>query len=234
MQSVPRPNQLLASLPAPDFELFRPHLETIDLVQGQVLVAAGERLTRVFFPQSGVISFVVSLSDGTTVDVATIGRDSAFGALAAVYGNISSTDAVVQIPGVASTLTVGRLRAAAEQSVSFRTTLIRHGQGLFAQAQQSAACNAVHSIEARLARWLLRLHDLSDAVTLPLTQDLLAQMIGVQRNSVSTVAHILQERRIIKYARGHIEILDLAALQSASCECYEAVNSQYRRLLSEE
>jgi CRP-like cAMP-binding protein len=234
MQAVPRPNHLLASLPVADFELFRPHLENIELVQGQVLVAAGDRLTRVFFPQNGVISFVVSLSGGTTVAVATIGRDSAFGASAALHGNISLTDAVVQIPGVASTLAVERLRTGAKQSDIFRTTLIRHGQALFAQAQQAAACNATHSIEARLARWLLRLHDLSGAVTLPLTQDLLAQMIGVQRNSVSNVAHTLQERRIIKYARGHIEIIDFAALKRASCECYEVVNSQYRRILNQE
>jgi CRP-like cAMP-binding protein len=227
------PNHLLASLPAADFELFRPHLETIELVQENSLVAAGDRLTRVFFPHSGVISLVVSLADGAMVEVAMIGRDGIFGASAALDGNISLTDAIVLMPGFASTLAVGRLRAAAEQSITFRTTLIRHEQALFAQAQQSAACNASHAVEARLARCLLRLHDLSEVVTLPLTQDFLAQMIGVKRNSVSTVAHILQERGIIKYARGHIEITDLEALKNASCECYKAVNAQYNRLLNE-
>jgi CRP-like cAMP-binding protein len=234
MDSVPRsPNHLLASLSAADFELFRPHLETVALVQEDALVAAGDRQTRVFFPHSGVISLVVSLADGAMVEVAMIGRDGIFGASAALDGDISLTDAIVQLPGFASTLPVGRLRTAAEQSTSFRTILIRHEQALFAQAQQSAACNASHAIEARLARWLLRLHDLSEAVTLPLTQDFLAQMIGVKRNSVSTVAHILQEHGIIKYARGHIEITDLEALKKASCECYEAVSAQYHRLLNE-
>jgi CRP-like cAMP-binding protein len=234
MNAIPQsPNHLLASLPAADFELFLPHLETIELVQEDVLVAAGDRLTHVFFPHSGVISLVVSLADGAMIEVAMIGRDAVFGASAALDGNISLTDAIVQLPGAASTLAVGRLRAAAEQSVTFRTTLIRHEQALFAQAQQSAACNASHPVEARLARLLLRMHDLSQAVTLPLTQDLLAQMIGVKRNSVSIVAHILQERGLIRYARGHIEIVDLEAMKRAACECYEAVNAQHHRLLNE-
>jgi CRP-like cAMP-binding protein len=195
------PNHLLATLPAATFELLRPHLKTIELVQGDVLVGAGDRLTRVFFPHNGVISLVVSLAGGGMVEVATIGRDSIFGASAALDGRISLTDAIVQFPGAASTLEVGVLRNAAEQSIAFRTTLIRHEQALFAQAQQSAACNAMHPAENRLARWLLRMHDLASEDTLHLTQDFLAQMIGVQRNSVSTVAHALQQAGIIKYAR---------------------------------
>jgi CRP-like cAMP-binding protein len=225
------PNQLLAALPAADLELIRPHLEAIELVQETVLVGAGDRSTRVFFPHSGAISLVIGLESGGTIEVATIGRDSVFGGTAALDGNISLTDAIVQLPGIASTLEVGRLRNAADSSATFRTTLIRHEQALFAQAQQSAACNASHTVEARLARWLLRMHDLSDDNELLLTQDFLAQMIGVQRNSVSTVAHTLQQAGIIKYARGHIKITNLEALRDASCECYEAVNAQYKKLL---
>jgi CRP-like cAMP-binding protein len=232
LDAIPRStNQLLAALPAADFELLRPHLETVELVQEDMLVRAGDHLTRVFFPHSGAISLVVSLESGGTIEVATIGRDSVFGGTAALDGNISLTDSVVQLPGTASTLEVGRLRTAADGSATFRTTLIRHEQALFAQAQQSAACNASHTVEARMARWLLRMHDLSNDNDLPLTQDFLAQMIGVQRNSVSTVAHTLQQAGIIKYARGNIKITNLEALREASCECYEAVNAQYRKLL---
>jgi CRP-like cAMP-binding protein len=234
MDAISRsPNRLLATLPAADFELLRPHLETAPLVQEVVLVGAGDPLTRVFFPHSGVISLVVKLASGETVEVAMIGRDSVFGGSAALDGNISLTDAVVQLPGVVSTLEVGCLRSAAERSIAFRTTLIRHEQALFAQAQQSAACNAIHPVEARLARWLLRMHDLSEVDTLPLTQDFLAQMIGVNRNSVSVVAHALQQAGTIKYARGHIEITNLERLRDASCECYQSVNMQYKRLLNE-
>lgn len=235
MDAVPHsPNHLLATLPVSTFELLRPHLETIELVQEDVLVAAGDRLTRVFFPHSGVISLVVSLAGGGMVEVAMVGRDSIFGGSAALDGNISLTDAIVQLPGSASALEVRFLRAAAEQSIAFRTTLIRHDQALFAQAQQSAACNAMHPAEARLARWLLRMHDLAGEDKLHLTQDFLAQMIGVQRNSVSTVAHTLQQAGIIKYSRGNIEITNFEALREASCECYQAVNAQYHRLLSED
>lgn len=235
MDAIPHsPNHLLATLPAAAFGLLRPHLETIELAQGDVLVGAGDRLTRVFFPHNGVISLVVSLAGGGMVEVAMIGRDSIFGGSAALDGNISLTDAIVQLPGTASTLEVGVLRSVAEQSIAFRTTLIRHEQALFAQAQQSAACNAMHPAEARLARWLLRMHDLAGEDKLHLTQDFLAQMIGVQRNSVSTIAHTLQQAGTIKYSRGHIEITNLEALTEASCECYQAVNAQYNRLLNED
>jgi len=232
MDALPRsPNHLLAALPAADFELLRPHLETVELVQEAVLVGAGNRVKQVLFPHSGVISLVVSLAGGGTVEVASVGNDSIFGGSAALDGNISLTDAIVQLPGTASSLDVSVLRTVASHSIAFRTTLIRHEQALFAQAQQSAACNAMHSAESRLARWLLRMHDLAGEDRLHLTQDFLAQMIGVQRNSVSTVAHALQEAGIIKYSRGNIEITNLEALKEASCECYEAVQAQYKRLL---
>jgi CRP-like cAMP-binding protein len=232
MDTVPRsPNHLLANLPTADFELLRPHLETIELVQETLLVGAGDRLTKVYFPHHGVISLVVSLSGGGMVEVAMVGHDSVYGGSAALDGSISLTDAIVQLPGTASILPVGALRTVASDSIAFRTTLIRHEQALFAQAQQSAACNAMHSAESRLARWLLRMHDLAGEDRLRLTQDFLAQMIGVQRNSVSTVAHALQEAGIIEYSRGNIEIMNLEALKHASCECYEAVNAQYKRLL---
>jgi CRP-like cAMP-binding protein len=235
MDAIPRsPNHLLASLPISDFELLRQHLETVELIQEVVLVGAGDRLRQVFFPHSGVISLVVSLAGGGMVEVAMIGLDSVFGGSAALDGGISLTDAIVQLPGTASILDVAVLRTVASQSIAFRTTLIRHEQALFAQAQQSAACNAMHAAESRLARWLLRMHDLAGKRTLHLTQDFLAQMIGVQRNSVSTIAHALQEAGVIKYSRGNIEITNLDALKNSSCECYGAVNAQYSRLLRQD
>jgi CRP-like cAMP-binding protein len=165
------------------------------------------------------------------IEVAMVGRDSIFGASAALDGRISVTNAIVQLPGTASILNVAYLRKASEKSSVFRTTLIRHEQVLFAQAQQSAACNAAHTVEARLSRWLLRMRDLSESDTLPLTQEFLAQMIGVQRNSVSIVANMLQQAGVIRYSRGHIEITDLAGLKKTSCECYKTVKAHYDRLL---
>ena len=123
------------------------------------------------------------------------------------------------------------MREVADQSVAFRTTLIRHEQALFAQAQQSAACNASHSVEARLSRWLLRTRDLAGSDTLGLTQEFLAQMLGVRRTSVSLVANTLQSAGLIRYSRGRIEITNLEGLRATSCECYATVKSHSDRLL---
>jgi CRP-like cAMP-binding protein len=231
MPSIVRPpNRLLQSLPAAEYEMVRPHLEFVDLARETVLVEPGAPLSHIYLPHSGVISLMVDLSDGQAVEVAMVGRDGAFGTAAALGGGISLTNAVVLLPGTASILGVARVRATVDQSAVLRTVLMRYEQALFAQAQQSAACNACHSVEARLSRWLLRARDLSDGENLPLTQESLAQMIGVQRNAVSIVAHALQQAGILRYSRGNIEITDLEGLRAASCECYGAVRAQYDRL----
>jgi CRP-like cAMP-binding protein len=141
---------------------------------------------------------------------------------------------IVHVAGAASILDVATLYAAAEQSAGFRTALMRHEQILLAQAQQSAACNASHTVEARLARWLLWTRELSGSDELGLTQEFLAQMLGVRRTSVSLVANTLQTAGLIRYSRGRIEITDLAGLRAASCECYGRVKGHYDRLLNAE
>jgi CRP-like cAMP-binding protein len=231
-QSIQSQNHLLASLPSADFELLRPHLKQIELAHETVLFEAGDTVTHIYFPHSGVISLVVELADGQMIEAAMIGRDSLVGGSSALDGNIALNKGIVQIPGAASVLTVDRLRKAAEASVSFRTTLIRHEQVLLVQAQQSAACNASHAVEARLARWLLRSRDLSGADILELTQEFLAQMLGVRRTSVTLVARTLQQAGLIKYRRGKVQITDLEGLRETSCECYGTVKEQYDRLLN--
>jgi CRP-like cAMP-binding protein len=225
-------NELLASLPAADMELLRPHLRPVELVHQTILVRTGEPLVQVYFPHSGVISLVVGLAEGQTVEAAMVGRDSVFGAGAALNGAIAMSDAVVQLPGAASVLDVASLRRVGEESLPFRTTLIRHEQALFVQAQQSAACNASHTVEARLSRWLLRARDLSHSDTLAFTQEFLAEMLGVQRTSVSVVANTLQEAGMIRYRRGRIDIVNLDALQEGACECYQTVKAHYDRLVN--
>jgi CRP-like cAMP-binding protein len=173
----------------------------------------------------------VRLSEGQSVEVAMLGRDGVFGASTAFGEGISLTDATVLLPGTASMLKVADFRAAADRSATLRNALIRHIQALLAQAQQSAACNASHSVEARLSRWLLRARDLCDSETLPLTQEFLAQMIGVQRNAISIVAHALQQAGTIHYSRGHIDITSVEGLRATCCECYATVSAHYDRLL---
>ncbi|HEY5126972.1 MAG TPA: Crp/Fnr family transcriptional regulator [Bradyrhizobium sp.] len=232
MKSAPRsPNGFLSALAADDFELIRPYLRTVDLVQDFVLVEVGETLERAYMPHRGVISLVVNLTKGEHVQVAMIGRDSIFGSFSALGDATALNSAVVLVPGVASTLDLDRLRAAAEQSTTFRTMLVRHGLAVYAQIQQTAGCNASHTVESRLARCLLQTHDLSGGDRLVLTQESMAQMIGARRNSVSLVANTLQQANYIHYSRGHIEITNIDGLSKTSCECYATVKAQYDRLL---
>ena len=232
MESAPRsPNGFLSALTADDFELIRPHLRTADLVQENMLVEVGESLKRAYLPHRGVISLVVKLAKGESVQIAMIGRDSVFGSFSALGDPTALNSAVVTVPGIASTLDLDRLRAAADQSATFRGALVRHGLAVYAQIQQTAGCNAAHTVESRLARCLLHTHDLSGGAKFVLTQEAMAQMIGARRNSVSLVANTLQQANFIHYSRGHIEILNIEGLSKTSCECYATVKAQYDRLL---
>lgn len=225
------PNSLLASLSYADFELLRPHLQTVDLMSEDLLCRAGDALERVYFPHSGVISLVVCLTSGGAIEAASMGKDSVFGAHAALDGRMTHSDAIVHLSGVASAVDITDIAGAVAQSSPLRSTLIRHERALFAQAQQSAACNASHTVEARLSRWLLRMRDLSGNDTFELTQEFLAQMIGMRRSSVPIVAYTLQRAGLLRYRHGMIEITNLDGLVDSSCECYEAVKAQYDRLL---
>ena len=216
-------NGFLAALDADDFEALRPHLRTVALTQSQRLVKIGDTINDVYLLHSGVISLVVELDEGERVEVAMIGRDSVLNLSGVLGVPTAVTNAVVIFSGVASVLDVGRLRAAAEGRPALRALLARHGMALFVQAQQTAGCNAAHSVENRLARWLLRVRDLTGSDTFKLTQELMAQMIGARRNSVSIVANTLQRSHYIRYSRGHIEITDFDGLNGSVCECYGAV-----------
>jgi CRP-like cAMP-binding protein len=224
-------NGFLSALAADDFELIRRHLKTADLLPDSVLVGAGDKLRRAWLPHRGVISLIVNLSKGEHIQVAMIGRDSIFGVFSALGDPVALNSAVVLVPGVASTIELERLHAAANQSVRLRALLMRHGLAAYAQVRQTAGCNAAHSVEARLARCLLQIHDLSGGATFVLTQEFMAQMIGVRRNSVSMVASTMQQAGVIHYSRGHVQILDLDGLKKATCECYGTVRTHYDRLV---
>jgi CRP-like cAMP-binding protein len=233
MGSVARsPNGFLSALSADDFDLIRRHLRITDLTSAVVLVEVGEMLKRAYLPHSGVISLVVKLAKGEHVQVAMVGRDSIFGSFSALGDPTALNSAVVLVSGIASTLDIDRLRAAADQSATFRATLIRHGLAVYAQIQQTAGCNVSHTVESRLGRCLLQTHDLSGSDRFILTQESMAQMIGARRNSVSLVANTLQQANFIHYSRGHIEITNPGGLRRTACECYATVKAQYDRLLA--
>ena len=232
MDSASRsPNGFLSSLAADDFELVRPYLRTVDLPQEAVLAEVDEALKRAYLPHHGVISLIVRLARGEHVQIAMIGRDSIFGTFSALGDPTALSSAVVLVPGTASALDIDRVRIAAEQSATLRAALVRHGLAVYAQIQQTAGCNAAHTVESRLARCLLHTRDLSGSNSLVLTQESMAQMIGARRNSVSLVANTLQQAKFIHYSRGHIEITDFDGLSKTSCECYATVKAQYQRLI---
>jgi CRP-like cAMP-binding protein len=224
-------NRLLASLPDDEFASYARHFKTVAMALGNVVANPGDAVRHVYFPHSGVISLVVELSVGAMIETAMVGRNGALNATAALDGNVSFNKAIVQLAGSASIIEVKHLRDIAEKNHAFRALLLRHDQVLFAEAQQSAACNGSHSLDSRMCRWLLRMRDLADADDLTLTQEFLAQMLGVRRPSVSIVANTLQKAGFIRYRRGNIRILNLEGMKEGACECYEAVKGHYDSLL---
>ena len=226
MSAVSRPpNRLLQALPAAELEQLHPLLETVELTKDATLANAGAPVQRIYLPHGGIVSMMVNLSDGQSVEIATIGRDGIIGASAALHGRPLLADAIVVVPGTASMLRAEDFREAADRSAALRTLIALYEQALIAQTQQSVACNVSHPVEARLSRWLLRACDLCGSEALPLTQEMLAQMIGVRRNAVSIVAHGFQQAGILRYSRGHIEVTDIDGLRKSACECYGTVKA---------
>ena len=224
-------NLLLEALPATELKVLQPHLRPVELVAQQVLFDVRDTIRDVHFPIDAVVSLVIPLSTGEIIETAMVGRDGVTGAAAALNGRLSLNRAIVQIGGQSLVCAVDPLRAILEEHAHIRSLIGAHEQALFGQAQQSAACNATHVIESRFARWLLRAADLCGRNELPLTQEYIAQMLGVRRTSVTVVARTLQQAGMIRYTRGHIKLLDIAALQETACECYETVKMNYNDLL---
>src|SRR6476661_9871580 len=202
-------NFFLQSLSRGDLDLLRPHLRDVKLVHSTVLFDAGGEIDRIYFPHTGVVSLVVVLAGGDMIEAGMIGRDGVVGTPAALDGAVSLNRAVVQVAGTGSSIEIQHMRGAVVASKSLRIKLYQHDQMLLAQAQQSAACNAKHQIEERLCRWLLRTRDLVGSDSIELTQEFLAQMLGVRRTSVTLAASHLQAVNLIKYRRGHIQITDM-------------------------
>jgi CRP-like cAMP-binding protein len=232
MHSPHSTNHVLASLSSSDADALRPHMQSIDLPQGKIVGEAGKKIDRVIFPNSGIISVVVPLTSGEIIEIGMIGRDSVLGASVAIEDDIFLNRAIVQVEGAGTVIEATHIRWVAAQSPAFRATFMKHERILLAQSQQSAACNALHALEARLARWLLRARDALGSDDLALTQEFLSQMLGVRRTSVSLIANTLQKAGVIKYRRGHINILNVEGLRECACECYASVKSLSDRLMT--
>jgi len=225
------PNHFLASLSSDDSDLLRPHLRQDNLTLRSILFRPEEQVHRVYFPTAGIISLVVGLSDGHWVEAGMVGRNGVVGGGSALDGRVAINQAIVQAEGSSLTIDTEVLSRLVSASDTLRAALMRHELASYAMTQQVAACNARHELDERLCRWLMLTRDLLASDTLPLTQEFLAQMLGVQRTSLTLVARTLQESGLITYRRGHIQVLDAVHLREASCECYGAINHHFERLI---
>ncbi|MGF7152202.1 CRP-like cAMP-binding protein [Sphingomonas zeicaulis] len=224
-------NLLLAALPAAERETLLGEAEAVELGFKLVLQEAECPLTHVWFPHSGVASTVSTMVDGATVELATTGREGFIGVPALMGAERSAQNVFVQIPGPGVRLSVGKFRSLLDKLPALRPLLLRYTLAFMTQIAQGAACNRLHPIEARCARWMLMTHDRVDGDSFPLTQEFLGQMLGVTRPSVSVAASILQKAGFIRYVRGSVEVLDRDRLATASCECYEIINREFDRAL---
>jgi CRP-like cAMP-binding protein len=223
-------NHLLNSLSPNDREAFEPHLKLVSLASGDVLFEPDQPADRVYFPNTAVLSVMMVMEDGRTVETDTVGNESAVGVVAALGASLSVNRTLTQIPGTASMIPAPRLRQIAEESPGLRTLLLRHAQINLAQAHQSVACNALHGVEQRLCRWLLASQDRTDRDVVELTQQYLATMVGVQRTTITQVLRDLTAAGLIRQGRRYIEILDRKGMEARTCECYFAVRATAKRV----
>jgi CRP-like cAMP-binding protein len=219
-------NQLLSRLDRATLASLEPDLAVVHFDRGHVINESRTAVQNVYFPHGGVISCVVETSDGGAVETGMIGRDGQFGAGAVLDHRISLNVAVMQVDGNASVIRADRFRHLAQKHLALRELVHAYEQFFVAQVQQTAACNALHDVPTRTCKWLLRMHHLVGD-DLPLTQEFLAQMMGVRRTSVTTVAIKLQEAGLIAYSRGRVHIKDIVGVREAACECDDAVNLNY-------
>jgi len=225
-------NGLLAALPATDLDFLRPELAMVALDQDAVLSRAGEPIEYVFFPHGGAISLMIDMADGQTVATAAVGREGAVGMLSVLGPSPSAATAVVRAAGTAARISASRFHAAFNRSPAIRNLVQNHVRAMLIQFQLGSACNALHPVEARMARWLLQLRDRIDHDILPLTQQALSQILGVRRTTVTLLMRNLRARGAIKSdQRGRIEI-DRMRLAAVACECRDTMRLEVEEIFS--
>ena len=221
------PNRLLALLSSDDFSFIASGIKHVPLEAGMLLYETEDPIQHVYFPHAGMISLTAVMQTGEAVETATVGREGGVGVLAGLGVRRAQERAIVQIPGTASRISVSQYHAAVQRSSALRDLVADYAGLLMSCFQQATACNALHDLESRLCRWLLQAHDRADGSRLVLTQEFLAQMLGVRRTSVTMIARMLQNAGMIHYRRGVIEIANRQALEQASCECYATLRRKF-------
>jgi CRP-like cAMP-binding protein len=222
----PLRNKLLAKLPRDDFDLLAPHFVAEQLVQGAILTETNDEIDQVYFPLEGMISLVIVMKDGKAIETGTVGRDGVFGAAAGFGLYKSRVRSIAQVRISALRIPASQFRKAVSVSTGLTRLCIRDNEMLLAQARVTAACNALHTVESRFARWLLQTSAVTESDTITLTQEFLSEMLGVRRTSVTNVASKLQADGAISYSRGVIRIRDRRMLEEICCECFEMLAIQ--------
>jgi len=227
----PRKNHLLAALPAPDFERLRPHLTLVTLSLGEALYESGIVLRHVYFPTDSIVSLLYVMADGASAEIAVVGNEGVIGVSLFMGGETTPSRAVVQSAGHAYRLTGQLLKEEFTRAGAMQHLLLRYTQSLLTQMAQTAVCNRHHSLDQQLCRWLLLSLDRLTSNQLVMTQELIANMLGVRREGVTDAAGKLQKAGLIQYSRGRITVLDRAGLELRTCECYAVVKKECDRLL---
>jgi CRP-like cAMP-binding protein len=224
-------NELLASMPIPEWERIRTLLDPVDLPLGQVLYESGSKMSHVYFPTTAIVSLLYVMEDGASAEIAVVGREGVVGIALFMGGETTPSRAVVQSAGKGYRLSASVIKAEFNRSGPVMHLLLRYTQALITQMAQTAVCNRHHSLDQQLCRWLLLSLDRLRGDELVMTQELIANMLGVRREGVTAAALTLQKLGLIRYARGHITVLDRPGLEARVCECYAVVKTEYDRLL---
>jgi CRP-like cAMP-binding protein len=227
----PIANRLLAALPPDDLARLRRHLEPVPLPLRRTLSKPGRAIDHAYFPENGMVSLVAPLADGALIEVGVIGREGCVGAALLLGVDTYPAEAMVQLAGSALRIDADVLRREAARSSALSRQLLRFTHALHVQVTQSAACNGRHTLEQRLARWLLVTRDRADSNVVPLTHEFLGMMLGARRAGVTVAVGALKAAGLVRNATGRITILNQAGLEAASCECYRTVKTEYARLL---
>ena len=227
----PRQNHLLAALPADERARLLPHLELVPMLLGDVLYESGSELRHVYFPTTAIVSLLYVMIDGASAEIAVVGNEGIIGVALFMGGETMPNRAVVQSAGHAYRLKGQLLKQEFNRSGEMQHLLLRYTQALLTQMAQTAVCNRHHSLDQQLCRWLLLSLDRLPSNELMMTQELIANMLGVRREGVTEAALKLQNDGLIHYARGHISVLDRPGLEKRVCECYAVVKKEYDRLL---
>ena len=231
-RNAARSNQLLGALEIASRERIDPHLEPIKLKLGDIVCEAGGLLKHAYFPEGAVLSLLTVLENGSAIETANIGREGAFGLFAAMYSRVSFNRCLVQFEGGMVRCPIDFLQSEFMHSEHVRNLFVSYSETLLSQVQQTIACNALHSTEERMCRWLLMMHDRAEGEALPYTHEFLSHMLGANRKSVTLAAQSLQTAGLISYQRGKIQVVNRAGLEQASCECYAIVRERFEAFLT--